>query len=514
MQSADIGCPSKSKGAVTVLTRTTMVCTTLLAVGTLLGGLVIPTRGEEKKSEPGAKTVTPFTHDQLAERSLHSRAVEAVIWGMPAVNAQLMFDEVKQVGSDFNQIVYWSRPLTWKNETLTPNPNTIYVFPFYNTKDIGPMVLEIPPANKEDSITGSADDAWQTALQDVGPAGVDKGKGGKYLILPPGYKEKVPDGYIALPSNTYTGFAILRSNIKSESDADVAKAAAYGKRVKFYPLSAALSPPETRFVDAFDVLFDSTIPYDVRFFEALDRFVQREPWFDRDRVMIDFLKTIGIEKGKPFKPDEKTKKVLNDAVREAHARLDYHYEQMLATPYNEGSRWALPALPVVLEGLMTDFANPNAYPVDGRGVIYSYAYFSPKHLGEGQFYLMNIADKDGQPLDGGKTYRLNVPANAPVKLYWSATVYDRATHAFIREMPKLACSSLTPGLVKNADGSVDVYFGPKAPAGKESNWVPTKNGGGFEVMFRLYGPEKPLFDKTWKLPDIEASESVGGRALQ
>ena len=139
------------------------------------------------------------------------------------------------------------------------------------------MVLEIPPADQEDSITGSVDDAWQTAIEDVGPAGVDKGKGGKYLILPPGYKEKVPDGYIPLPSSTYSGFALLRSNLKSSSEADVAKAVAYGKRVKFYPLSQAASPPETKFVDAIDVVFDSTIPYDVRFFEALDRFVQREP---------------------------------------------------------------------------------------------------------------------------------------------------------------------------------------------------------------------------------------------
>ena len=112
-------------------------------------------------------------------------------------------------------------------------------------------MLEIPPASDEESIIGSVDDAWQTALEDVGPAGVDKGKGGKYLILPPGYKEKPPDGYIALPSATYTGFVILRSNLKSGSDADIAKAVAYGKRIKLYPLSQAANPPPTKFVDVY-----------------------------------------------------------------------------------------------------------------------------------------------------------------------------------------------------------------------------------------------------------------------
>jgi hypothetical protein len=116
---------------------------------------------------------------------------------------------------------------------------------------------------------------------------------------------------------------------------------------------------------------------------------------------------------------------------------------------------------------------------------------------------MTIVDKDGRPFDGGNTYRLSVPANAPVKLYWSATVYNRATHALIRDMPYSSRASNSVGIQANADGSVDVYFGPKAPAGKESNWVPTSAAGQFEVLFRLYGPEKPLFDKTWKLPDIE-----------
>jgi hypothetical protein len=131
------------------------------------------------------------------------------------------------------------------------------------------------------------------------------------------------------------------------------------------------------------------------------------------------------------------------------------------------------------------------------------AFFSPKRSGGGSFYLMTIKDKEGKAFDGGSTYRLTVPANAPVKQFWSATAYDRVTHGLIRDMKWASRSSQTPGLQKNTDGSVDVYFGPKAPTGKESNWVPTKAGGQFEVLFRFYGPEKSLFDKTWKLPDIE-----------
>ncbi len=168
--------------------------------------------------------------DDLARRAIERRAVEAVIWGMPAVNYDLMYQAmVRETKGTFNQIVYWSRLPDWKNQTLTPNPDAIYLMPFFNTKEVGSVVLEIPPAD-EGSITGSIDDGWQAALEDVGPAGVDKGKGGKYLILPPGYAEKVPDGYIGLPSDTYQTYALLRSILKSGSETDIAKAVAYGKR--------------------------------------------------------------------------------------------------------------------------------------------------------------------------------------------------------------------------------------------------------------------------------------------
>ena len=443
-----------------------------------------------------------FSAEDLARRTVERRAVEAVIWGMPAVNFDLMLQAmIGSAAGKPNQIVYWSRLPDWKNQTLTPNPDVIYLMPFFNTKDAGPMVLEIPPAD-EGVINGTVMDVWQVPLEDVGPAGVDKGKGGKYLILPPNHSAAVPDGYIALPSTNYQGYALLRSILRSGSDADVAAAVAYARRIKLYPLSQAANPPAATFVDAIGVVYDSTIPYDLRFFQSLDRVVQVEPWLARDKMMIDILRSIGIEKGKPFNPDAKTQDILTSAAREARALLESRYEGMFA-PYFDISRWALPGFPDYLKASQDGFSDPNAYPFDSRGLVFTFAFFTPKHLGEGQFYLMTVKDEDEQNFDGSKSYRLTVPANAPVNQYWSATIYDRVTHGLIRDMPRSGRGSQSHGLQKNPNGSVDIYFGPKAPAGKDSNWVPTNPSGQFEVLFRFYGPEKPLFDKTWKLPDIE-----------
>ncbi len=447
-----------------------------------------------------------FTPEQLAERALQRSAVEAVVWGMPAVNLDLMRQAAIKAHAAQNEIVYWSRLPDWQNQTLTPNPDSIYLMTFINTKDVGPMVIEIPPANGG-SINGTIMDAWQTPLEDVGPAGVDKGKGGKYLILPPGYKEKAPADYIVLPSLTYQGYALLRSILADGDAAYVSKAAEYGKRIKVYPLSQAKNPPETKFVDVIDVIYDSTIRYDVSFFESLDRVVQAEPWLVRDMAMIDTLKAIGIEKGRQggFASDQKTQAILNAAAAEAHALLEARYQRAFTQSYFDFSRWALPASAEYMKASATGYADLNSYPIQDRGSVFSFAFFTPKHIGEGQFYLMTIHDKDGRDLNGAETYRLNVPAKVPVTLYWSATVYDRATHGLIRGQDWSSRSSQTPGLKKNADGSVDIYFGPQAPAGKASNWIPTDPKVRFEVLFRFYGPGKPLFDKTWKLTDIEKS---------
>jgi hypothetical protein len=454
-----------------------------------------------------AQTPAP---DQLTQRSTERRAVESVIWAMPAVNYDLMLQEMlSKTDGKVNQVVYWGRPLDWRNQTLTPNPDAIYFMAFFNTKD-GPVVLDLPPGDNDGSFNANIVNVWQMPLEDAGLLGADKGKGGKYLVLPPGYADKAPDGYIALQSDTFGGYMLFRSNLKSHNSADVARSIDYGKRFKVYPLAQASSPAPTIFTDAKDVTFDSTIRYDASFFEHLDRIVQSEPWLQRDRAMIDPLKSLGIEKGKPFKPDDATKARLTAATREAGTWLEAKYDAGLPPFFSATSRWTFPAPPDLVKAAQEAYADPNSYPIDTRGLAYSYAFVGIKRLGAGQFYLISIRDKDGRSFDGGQTYRLTVPANPPVEQYWSVTAYDRQTHALIKNMPRASRSSQIPELQKNADGSVDIYFGPAAPAGKDTNWVPTDPARKFELMFRTYAPTKALFEKSWVLSDVEKIGSTVG----
>jgi hypothetical protein len=441
-----------------------------------------------------------FSPEQLHQRSIERRAVEATIWGMPAVNTDLMLQEMlAKTPAKVGQVVYWGRPLDWHNQTLTPNPDALYFMAFFDTRN-GPVVLDLPPGDAEGSFNANIVNVWQMPLEDAGLLGADKGAGGKYVVLPPGRTDKMPDGFIRLQSDTFGGYMLFRANLPSHSNSDVEKAISYGKRMKVYPLSQADKPPETTFIDAKDVVFDSTIKYDATFFKHLDRIVQTEPWLQRDRAMIDQLKTLGIEKGKSFSPDKATEELLDAGANEAHAILSEMYESGWPS-FFEGTQWR-PAGPAdVIKMQSTNYADVDAYPGDLRGMVYTYGYVGLKRLGAGQFYLISLRDKDGMPFDGDATYRVTVPKDVPIAQYWSVTAYDRETHALIRGMSRASRSSQLPELTKNSDGSVDVYFGPTAPAGKESNWVPTDPKRGFELMFRLYGPKKEFFEKAWVLPD-------------
>jgi hypothetical protein len=218
--------------------------------------------------------------------------------------------------------------------------------------------------------------------------------------------------------------------------------------------------------------------------------------------MIDQLKSIGIAKGKPFAPDAAIKDVLTAGMNEAHAWLMTKYDAAPPTFFKD-AHWTFPTHPDLVKAASGDFKDLNEYPVDWRGITYTYGYIGIRRLGSGQFYLLNIKDKDGQSYDGSKTYRLHVPPNVPIDQYWSLTVYDRETHALVRNMNRASRASNAADVKKNSDGSVDLYAGPAAPPGHESNWIPTDPARQFEFMFRLYGPKKEFFDKVWKLPDVE-----------
>ena len=482
-----------------------------ISVVAIAVALLFSLTGCQRASEPpGANAPKPvaasasdkYSREQLAERTVRRRAVEAVIWGIPAVNYDLMRQEMlSKTAGKVGQIIYWGKPLDWHNQTLTPNPDTLYFMGFLNLAESGPMVAEIPPADTG-ALNFNIVTVWQQPLEDAGALGVDKGAGVKLLVVPPGYEKPTPKGYNVLRPDTSGVYFLYRSNLKSHDDADVAASVAYGKRVKVYPLSQAGKPPVTVFTDVQGIDFDSTIRYDASFFDNLNRVVQEQPWLGRDRAFIDTLKSLGIEKGKSFSPDAATKKIFDDAALEARAWLDDKYDAGWAVMF-EGTHWRAAAPAPLVKAAQSEFADPNEYPIDIRGLTYSFAYIGLKRLGVGQFYLIAIADKGGNSMDGAKHYRLHVPPNVPVEQYWSVTVYDRETHALVKNMPQASRASNNTSLQKNDDGSVDIYFGPSAPAGKESNWVPTDPKREFELMFRLYGPTKALFDKLWTLPDVE-----------
>ena len=444
-------------------------------------------------------TASP-TQDE-ASRLLSTRAVEAVLWGMPAVNYDLMLQQkLTSAPAKVNDIIYWGRqPLTARNQTLTPNPDVLTFMVFFNTKD-GPIVLDLPPSTATGSFHAQIVTAWQTPLADAGLLGRDKGKGAKYLILPPGYKDKPPAGFVALRSDTFGGYMLFQSKPirpTGHTVSDVAYAITYGKKIRVYPLADAARPHFTNFTDANNIDFNSTIPYDSTFFDHLNNIIQSEPWQsesrpDGDHTIVDHLASLGIVKGKPFQPNDHTRALLTSAAQDAHKSLDAQFDRGFPPFFSPTSHWTYPQ----------PSSDLNASPVDDRAIFFSYANIALKRLDSGQLSLLSIRDNNGNAFDGAKTYKLTVPPDAPITGYWSVTAYDRETHTLLKDMPRANRSSQIPDLQKNADGSIDIYFGPTAPAGKDSNWIPTDPHRPFELIFRAYGAKPAFFEKKWTLRDV------------
>jgi hypothetical protein len=436
--------------------------------------------------------------EELARRTLERRAVEAAIWGVPLVSVDAMRQAfLRDASANYGDILYFSKPADAKFQLTTPNTSSPYVYFNFNTKD-GPVVLDFPAAAGA-GLFGSLNDAWQTPLADVGPAGEDMGHGGAYLILPPDYKGSLPARLYPVRSKTYNGYAAFRVIPAGPSEADLAKAIELVKRIRVYPLAQSRNPPQQRFIDIAGKPFDGITRFDDTFFDALARMVQEEPVQPRDLVAMAGLRSLGIEKGKEFSPDGATRKLLKKAAAEAHAGL--MRAAATNTAYWPGSRWGFPSPIGPATGFSFDTAD--RLDIDERAKMFFLAYAPPKKLGTASAYLASYRDVKDRPLRGERHYRMQVPSNVPAKQFWSATAYDLTTAAFIRESPRPALGSYDPALAKNPDGSVDVYFGPKPPTGKDANWIYTAPGKPWFAIFRFYGPEKPLFEKTWVLPDIQ-----------
>ena len=437
---------------------------------------------------------------ELDRQAFEQRAVIAAIWGMPIVSMDAMRQAFfRDAKSNYNDIVFWSRPSDWKNQTTTPNASARYVYFNFNTKD-GPVVVEIPPT-VEAGLFGTLLDAWQVPLADVGPEGEDQGKGGKYLLLPPDFEGAPPAGYIIVRSQTYNGYALFRAIPKSSSEAAVSNAIALVRKLRLYSLARADHPPKQGFADMAGKLFDGIVRFDDSFYANLAQMINEEPVLARDRAMMGLLIPLGIEKEKPFNPDAATRRILAQSARAAHAWL-MNGLLTYSTPFWPDSRWALPAAPIAIETAFS-FGCPHYLDVDMRGIGYFSFYAPPKKLGAATFYVGTFKDANNDLFRGEAGYKLYVPPNVPAQQFWALTLYDRETCGFIRDMPRPGIDSYDENMQKNADGSVDIYIGPMPPPGKDANWVQTAPNRSWFPFFRFYGPEKPLFDKTWKLPDIE-----------
>jgi hypothetical protein len=383
---------------------------------------------------------------------------------------------------------------------LTANTSTLYAFSRTDLAKDGPTVIEVPPG-----MLGFLDDDWQRFVGDIGVTGPDRGKGGKYLVVPPGYDGQIPQGYFLLKPRTNKNFLFLRGSIAEGLEAG-AKNMTSGIRI--YPLKDAAKPTPTTFINMSGKSFNTLFPNTLAYYEHLNQIIQDEPIDAIDPAQRGAIATIGIVKGKPFTPDERMKKLLTEAATlgSATARA-ITFEPRLDGVYlypDTDSVWS------------AFFANRNAtFESDGTmqleaAVLYYFnaggvtPAMAKTGVGVGSDYAGAYLDANKQPFDGSKTYKLHLPPNVPVNNFWAVTIYDTQTRSMLQTDQRFpTVGSQTKGIEKNADSSFDIYFSPKAPTGKEDNWLQTVPGKSWFVILRMYGPLEPWLNKTWRPSEIE-----------
>ena len=426
------------------------------------------------------------------------RAVQAFLTALPAAALHAMRTGFRAFGPDNQTVLITESLLDSHTLMLTANTETIYSLAWLDTHD-GPLVIDVPP-----KALGLVDDFWQRYVGDLGNAGPDRGQGGKYLLLPPGYTGEVPGGYFVLRSRTYGNWLGVRAFI---GDGDVGAAAEHVKHsFRVYQVADAANPPAMTFVNISDAAFNTVHANDASFFEEVVPVVQEEPLEAIDPETRGLLAAIGIQQGKPFAPDARMRRILAEAaaVGNATARALVFSTRDPSAYVDPDSAWQMAFL-----GNDYQFSPDGVLNLDARALFFYIGVgVSPamavKMVGLGSQYAVAMRDAAGQYLDGARTYRLHLPPHIPVKDFWSILVYDPQTRSMLQtdqQFPSL--SSQKPDVAVNPDTSVDVYFGPTPPLGHEANWIQTIPGKGWWAGLRLYGPLEPCFDQTWRPGEIE-----------
>ena len=443
------------------------------------------------------------------------------------------------IGASDGTVVIYPKLMDSKSLFLTANADTVY---YMSTLDLskGPVVLEQPPMG-----LGTINDMWFSWVIDVGYPGPDRGEGGRYLIVPPGYDGPLPEGgfYICHSKTNHIMYAAraFLTNNDPKPTVDMIK-----KHLKIYPyvaggpgtsiatalqgkvnLSGAPTIPATRFIDASDKAFNTIPPSDYSLFEMINENVQEEPATSYDVELAGQMAAIGIVKGKPFQPDARMKKILTDAAAVgsgagrmlnwryavAHPEWAYYPKSKWGNMLFEGGAFFETPPPLFERGSFKPLPPTGARTLDSRTAFYyGYTLDSPGMImripGVGSQYLMGFLDAADNPFDGGKTYKVTLPPKIPAAKFWSFTVYDNQSRSMLdtpQRYPRAGSQTYpSPAAEANADGSTTVYFAPKQPAGvKPGNWIQTVPGKGWFTILRLYSPLPSFFDKSWRPSEIE-----------
>lgn len=459
------------------------------------------------------------TVDKLYDNLDRIRGVEAFLNGIPATSVEGIRLGHLELGADAsNKAILLDQLMDSAPLFLTGNTDTVYGSVILDLQKDGPTVVEIPAS----SGPGTVNDAYFRFVTDMGAPGPDRGKGGKYLILPPDYKgdldppvggkeaEVNGEKYFVSKSTSYVNWLILRGFlVDGKPDAAVAS---FKNGLKVYPLSRRDDPPKMEFISGSRKSWNTIHANTYEFYEELHTVIEREPASMLDAELLGLFASIGIEKGKPFAPDDRMKKLLTEAVAvgNATARALAFRPRLDGVKLYPDSAWSAAFVGGSYQWLR-DGGKGGRY-LDARTLFFYQATVNTpamveQMIGAGSQYAYAATDRNGDYLDGAKTYKLRIPANAPAKDFWSVVVYDPQTRSQLQTSQSFPSkNNKRDKLIENPDGSVDLYFGPKAPEGKEANWIQTVAGKGWYTLLRLYGPLEPWFDKSWRPGEFEPSE--------